>query len=750
MSIFNKKKQINTPDNPNVRQFQSQYNQPQPPITNNVQNHQINPYTQRPPTQQNGQANSPYNNVYNQQLPPAYKPVFPPKTAPNQQGQQPQINYSQRNNQRVVSVPPNIVAQTPPQVPVIPISTQQIISKKPSALKQALESSMIGFIFKGRNNGVEIGDDARVVNSGSDELLGSGLIGAQDFIAPSGMEVDFNSVRINDKYYRTIFAINYQEASPGMLESIVNYEEALDISLYYYPINSADIVAKLRNKISEFEAALNIDLEKGRIPDAYIKVALNDAVKQQELLAAGIEKWFNIALYITVKADTIKELNNITQAILADLAAKEITAKQATLTMEQGFQSTIPILSDKLFKVRNMVTSSASMTFPFTSSDLTMDTGILYGINTYNKSLIVFDRFAMPNANMVILGTSGGGKSYVVKLEALRSLMLGTEVIIIDPEQEYDKLCNVLGGSYISFSQDGQNKVNPFELSGAIDTDDDELKLKQLSLISFFKIALGNVSNSELALLDRAIRQTYYEKGITGDPLTHRNEPPRMEDMYKVLQAMPEQEARSLADRLERFIVGTASGIFDRKTSVDIKNPFTVFSIRELSDELRPLAMYLMLDFIWNKIKRERKKRILIVDEAWILMKYPDSALFINSIAKRARKYYLGLTTITQDVGDFLGSDVGTAIITNSSIQILLKQHPAAIDKLSNVFYLSDGEKQLLLAAGVGQGLFFADNNHVAIEVKSSDHEHRIITTNPAELEKMKLEDNIKIIDDKS
>ena len=570
------------------------------------------------------------------------------------------------------------------------------------------------------------------------QLYAKGLVSVKDLIAPSAIEVDFTTLKLGEKYYRTVFVIDYEMASPAMLEPIINFEEPLDVAMYYYPINSGDIVKKLRRKIAELEASLNIDVEQGKVPDPYIKVGLQDALKQQELLAAGIEKYFHVALYITYSADNIKDLNTITENILSTLAAKEITAKVATLRMEQGFVSTLPLCADKLYLTRNMDTTSGSMTFPFISADLTQEKGVLYGINSYNKSLIVFDRFEMPNSNMTVLATSGAGKSYMVKLEAIRSLMLGTQVIIIDPEKEYEALCKAVGGSYVSFSQDGKNKINPFELSQVTEEGADELKLKELSLIGFFKIALGSVTNTELPLLDRAIRMTYREKGITYDPTTYRNEPPRLEDLYKVLKGMSEPDAGALAERLERYIVGSASGIFSERTTIDINNTFMVFSIQELSDELRPLAMYMMLDFIWTRIKRQKLRRLLIIDEAWVMLKYPDSGQFLYSVTKRARKYYLGVTVITQDVQDLLQSDYGRVIAQNSSIQILLKQHPAAIDVVGETFKLSDGEKAHLLACGVGEGLFFAGNNHVAIEVKASPHEHDLVTTNPVELEKKK------------
>jgi conjugal transfer ATP-binding protein TraC len=366
---------------------------------------------------------------------------------------------------------------------------------------------------------------------------------------------------------------------------------------------------------------------------------------------------------------------------------------------------------------------------------LTMEKGVLYGINLHNRSLVIFDRFSLPNANSVVFATSGAGKSFTIKLEALRSLMLGTEIIIIDPEKEYEKLCMTIGGEYISFSQDGSQKLNPFELTGLFTDDEDELRFKILSVSGLVRMMLGgSLAPEEAAILDRALILTYKEKGITPDPATHQKEPPLLEDLYKILNSMAEEEAHSMAIRLEKFVRGSAAGVFDRRSTVNMQNTFTVFSIRDLTDELRPLAMYTMLDFIWTRIKRDKRKRILIIDEAWLMMQHEDAAKFVYSIAKRARKYGLGLTVISQDVDDFLGSPYGKAIVSNAAMQILLKQAPSSLDRLSQTFNLTEGERQFLLSAGVGEGIFFAGANHVAIQIIASENEYNLINTNPNEV----------------
>ena len=382
-----------------------------------------------------------------------------------------------------------------------------------------------------------------------------------------------------------------------------------------------------------------------------------------------------------------------------------------------------------------MDTTSLATTFPFTSSELTANEGVLYGINEDNDSLVIFDRFSLENYNSTVFATSGSGKSYSVKLEALRSLMLGTEVFIIDPEQEYKKLAEAVGGEFISFSFNSQAKINPFDLSNIIDPEENQLGLKILSLHSLFGVIMGTLNPSEQAVLDRALIATYKAKGITPDPATQTKTPPLMEDLYKTLIGMEDAVSRSLADRVEKFVKGSFAGIFDQHTNISLRNPFTVFSVRDLEESLRPIAMFVVLDFIWTRIKENLKKRILIVDEAWHMMRYPDTAQFLFSIAKRSRKYYLGLTTITQDVEDFLSLDIGKAIVTNSALKLLMKQSPTAIDKVGEVFKLSQGEKQLLLSADVGEGIFFAGPNHVAIRVVASDEEHKLVTTNPAEIQ---------------
>lgn len=562
-----------------------------------------------------------------------------------------------------------------------------------------------------------------------------GITNIKDLIAPSAVEIDFNHLRIGNRFFRTLFMSGYPRyVGANWLAPLINFPESLDVSMFYYPVETRGVVNKLQRKIAEMQSEITTELSEGKIVNPDVKLAVQDAQMLQDSLVAGEEKFFQFALYVTIPAASLEELDLITKKVESVLGAALLLSKKATLRMNTGFIATTPSFTDNLQVYRNMDTTSIATTFPFTSSDLTANEGVMFGVNEHNGSLVIFDRFKMENANMVVFAKSGGGKSYMVKLEALRSLMLGTEIIIIDPENEYKPLCEAIGGEFIDFSFNSNHKINPFDLSQVYEEGSNELGLKILNLHGLFKTIMGELSPTEEAILDRALVLTYKSQGITPEPKTQKNEPPRMEDLYKILQGMEEKEATVLAERIEKYIKGSAVGIFNENSNVDIRNTFTVFGIRDLEQNLRPIAMHIILDFIWTKVRRDRKKRILIVDEAWHLMQFPDSAYFMYSIAKRARKYYLGVTTITQDVEDFLSTDYGKAIVTNSSIQTLMRQSPAAVDRLTEVFYLSEAEKRLLLATNVGEGIFFAGESHVAIQVIASNEEHKLITTNPEEL----------------
>ncbi len=565
--------------------------------------------------------------------------------------------------------------------------------------------------------------------------LEKGMVSLSDVIAPSSIEVDFRFIRVGDRYCTTLFVVGYPRyVSPNWLQPLIDYDHTLDIAMFCYPTSSADVLDDLKRKIAEMEATIESESKAGHVVDPKVEAGLEDARSLQEELAKGIERFFQFSFYVTLSSDTLDELKNATKHLQTTLSSLLMTAKSATLQIEEGFKSTLPIGQDRLYITRNMDTTSLASTFPFTSAILTQNKGVLYGINAQNGSLVIFDRFSLENANEVVLGKSGAGKSYLIKLEIMRQFMLGSEVIVIDPEGEYKTLADTLGGEVVEFSPSSPVKINPFDLSELYEEGENELGLKILSLHGLMKIIMGTLDAERDAILDRALVESYNQKGITPDPATQKKEPPLMEDLYKTLLGMENQPAKEMALRLEKFIKGSAAGIFNQASNFDIVNPLTVFDIKRLEDELRPIAMHIILDFVWTKVKKSLKKRILILDEAWHMMKYEDSASFVFSIAKRSRKYYLGLTTATQDVEDFLSTNYGKAVLTNSSIQILLKQGAAEVDLAAQTFYLSEGEKELLLSADIGEGLFFAGQNHVAMKVIAAPFEHELITSNPEEV----------------
>ncbi|HMS22273.1 MAG TPA: ATP-binding protein [Candidatus Levybacteria bacterium] len=564
--------------------------------------------------------------------------------------------------------------------------------------------------------------------------LKSGSVSLIDLLAPSSVEVDFKYIRVGDAFYRTFIVIDYpREVSPNWLSILIDYKETMNVSMFIYPVESRDILSNLKRKIGEMEATIESDMKNGIEPDPKVRASLEDAIALREELARGLERFFQFGLYVTLSAKTVDELDKKTNELTSLLASNLLVIKPATLQMEDGFKTTLPLGEDKLFITRNMDTTSVASTFPFTSYEISQPNGIFYGVNTLNNSLIIVDRFSFENANSVVFGKSGSGKSFLVKLEVLRQMMFDTEILIIDPEDEYKALCHALDGEYISFSKDSEVKINPFALLSD-DRSEAQLGIKFLSLHSLLKIMLGEFSPTQEAILDRALVLCYKQKGIIPDPSTFGNEPPILEDLYKTLLNMEETDAKDLAFRLEKYIKGGFSGLLNSQTNYDVKNQLTVFSIKQLEESLRPVAMQVILDFIWNRVRTKLKKRILIVDEAWYLMKNPDSAAFLQGIAKRARKYYLGVTTLTQDIEDFLSSDYGKAILSNSSMQVLLKQNSSEVETLASTLNLSEGEKQFLLTAQVGEGLFFAGQNHLTAQFLASNFEYQLVTSKPQDI----------------
>lgn len=569
-----------------------------------------------------------------------------------------------------------------------------------------------------------------------------GITTLRDLISPSSIEIHSSYFRLGTKYGRTIYVYGYPRTLyTGWISGLINIDEVLDVSMYIYPVETTVVMKNLRKKVTQLEASYSVNAEKGKIRDPELEAAISDAEELRDKLQVGAEKFFRFGLYITLWADSLEELSFVQHKIETLLGQQMVFSKVASSQQEQGMNSTMPQCTDQLQIRRNMNTGAISTSFPFTSADLTQENGILYGVNMHNNGLVIFDRFSLENANLVVFAKSGAGKSFAVKLEAVRSMMLGSEIIIIDPENEYQKLCDAVGGSYIRLSLNSDVRINPFDLPKVVDSEDanDALRANLVTLHGLFRLMLGGsvagqtgLTANEEADLDQALIDTYARAGITSDPLTHQSTPPTIINLYDTLLHMG-GTGPQLAQRLRKYTSGTFAGIFSQQSNVDINNSMVVFNIRDLEDELRPVAMYIVLSHVWNVVRAEQKKRLLIVDEAWQLMQYEDSANFLFSLAKRARKYYLGLTTITQDVEDFMSSKMGRAIVANSSIQLLLKQNVSAVDVLSDIFKLTEEEKKRLANFPVGQGLFFAGANHVHIQIIASETEEQLITTRPGD-----------------
>ncbi len=572
-----------------------------------------------------------------------------------------------------------------------------------------------------------------------------GLQKMLDLIAPAGMQVRHKDIIINDQFARTMYAYNWPNfIYPNWMAQTINQDITMDIAQFIYPSNNKAIMKMLRKKVAELRSSIRMLEQRGIVRDPTLEAALQDAEELRDLLARGQEKLFQFGMYVTIYAEDEERLKKVQTDVESVLGGKLVLTKPAMFQMEHAWTSTLPICLDEIEINRNMNTSPLAASFPFSSSDLTDDHGILYGINRHNDSLIIFDRFDLPNANSNIFATSGAGKSFTAKLELLRHLMLGTEVMVVDPENEYTNLCEAVGGSFIPLSIQSKFRINPFDLPQAIRGDEaatgEVLRAAVINLHGLLRLMLGPITPSEDGILDKAILDTYALNGITlqsSNPGT-AGEVPTLGQLVDVL--MTTEGGENMARILQKYTEGSYAGLFDQKTNVNLDNQMIVFQIRDLEEQLRPIAIYIVLNFLWNRIRAELKKRILVIDEAWNLMQHEDSARFLYGIVKRARKYYLGVTTITQDVDDFVESPFGKAIITNSALQVLLKQSPTTVDNLQKLFYLTDGEKYVLLNSEVGQGILFAGYKHVAVEVIASPEEAKLITTKPSEVVKAEQE----------
>ena len=563
-----------------------------------------------------------------------------------------------------------------------------------------------------------------------------GIISIKDLIAPSSFEVTPNHIRLGPKFLRTVFVVTYPRyISVGWFSPIINLNSTFDIAMYFYPVKTSLVLKQLKNKAGNLEAQIAADAEKGAARDPLRETALRDIEYLRDALTQGTEKFFQFCLYVTLYADSLEELDKLTDTVEDIFGSRLIYSKRVYYQAEQGFNSTMPLNRDELVVAFNMNSSPIASSFPFVSSELTSDEGILYGINRHNNSLILFDRFSLQNANSVVFATSGAGKSYAVKLEVLRSLMIGCEVIIIDPEYEYKHLSEAVGGTYINISLASKSKINPFDLPRAVGEQtktEDIIRSAVITVKGLIKIMIGAMTYDEDSVMDRALLETYAKKDITPDCDLSKVEPPIMGDLEEILEGM--EGGSSLAMRLRKYTQGTFAGLFNSPTNVEMDNQLVAFSVRDLEDELRPMAIYMVVNYIWNVVRSKIKKRILVIDEAWWLMQHEDSAKFIFALVKRCRKYYLGVTNITQDVNDFLRSPYGQAIVNNSALQLLLKQSKASIDLVEKTFLLTEGEKYLLLECGLGEGIFFAGNKHAAIKVVASYTEDQLITSDPRQL----------------
>jgi type IV secretory pathway VirB4 component len=565
-----------------------------------------------------------------------------------------------------------------------------------------------------------------------------GISTVRDLIAPSGIDIQGKYIQVGTKLARTFFILTYPRViNSGWLEGMVNLDLPMDLSIFIYPQDSAKVLRKLKSKVGKIQASLQVNQEQGKARDPALETAYRDVEGLRDAIQQGVENFFKVGVYFTVYADNEEQLKERSMMLEGMMSQQSIVSKRAAMQMEDGYNSSLPILRDDLQVHTNMNTSPLSAAFPFVSSELSSNEGILYGINRHNSSLIIFDRFELENANSLVFATSGAGKSYAVKLEILRSLMMGVNVIVIDPEQEYKILADTLGGSYINMSLNSNNRINPFDLPRPLpgESNADILRSAIIDLMGLMNLMLGKLDPKETAIMEKAIQQAYAKRDITPEADLSKVTPPTMSDLVEILNGIV--GAESLAQRLYRYTEGTFAGIFNKRTNINTNNDFVVFNIRDLQEQLRPIAMYILLNYVWSIVRSQLRRRILAIDEAWIMMQYEDSAKFLYGLVKRARKYYLGVTTITQDVEDFLNSEYGKPIVTNSAMKLLLKQSNATIDQLGETFGLTSGEKQVLIQSDVGQGIFFAGPRHVAIEVIAFPTEHRIITTDPKDLKRM-------------
>ena len=578
-----------------------------------------------------------------------------------------------------------------------------------------------------------------------ERIFQADVITALDIIAPASIKINPENLDMSGRLAKSFFIFSYPRyLSTAWLSSVINLDIPMEISMFVHPIDTSFILKQLRRRVTEVQSELMDKQARGLVRDPELEVAFQDLEGLRDRLQTAQEKMFRFGLYLTIYGETPEELRSIETTLRSIFESRLIYIKPALYQQKEGFNSCLPYGRDLLNVHTSLNTQPLSSTFPFVSFDLSSNAGILYGINRHNNSLILFDRFSLENANEVIFAKSGSGKSYAVKLEILRSLMTGIDVIVLDPENEYRPLAEAIGGSFFDISLGSDNHINPFDLPTPREDEkpEDVLRSNIINLVGLMRLMLGGLTPEEDAIMDRALAETYAAKDITleSDPALWKQNVPLMEDLEQVLEGM--EGAESLVRRLTKFTKGTYANFFNQPTNLSLGKSLVSFGIRDMEEGLRPMAMYIIMRYIWNIVRSELKRRLFVIDEAWWIMQSEDGASFLYGIAKRARKYYLGVTTITQDVGDFLKSKYGRPIITNSSIQILMKQSPATIDIVQKAFNLTSEEKSLLLATEIGEGIFFAGQKHVAMKVVASPKEHDIVTTSPEELLRRKQQSN--------
>ncbi|OGZ78419.1 MAG: conjugal transfer protein TraC [Candidatus Staskawiczbacteria bacterium RIFOXYB1_FULL_37_44] len=583
-----------------------------------------------------------------------------------------------------------------------------------------------------------------------DKIFEQEAFDVRDIIAPPYIGVLQDHIKLGERFAKSFFVFSYPRyLNTGWFSPVIDLSTPMDISFFIHPVSSELILKKLRKKITEVSSEILEREEKGLIRDPSLETAYKDIESLRDNLMTAQSKMFRFGIYITIYENSEKELRDTELTLRSIFESRLIYIKPALFKQKEGFISCSPYGMDLVEVHTPMDTAPLSTCFPFISFDLSSNEGILYGVNRHNNSLVLFDRFSLENANMVVFAKSGSGKSYAIKLEILRYLMQGVDCIIIDPENEYEHLADAVGGSFLKISLTSPNHVNPFDLPipGEDDNPQDVLRSNVINLVGLLRIMLGGLTPEEDSILDEALTETYAIRDITAqsDPKTWQNNTPLMSDFQEVLESMTGTE--SLVNRMKKFTKGTFSDFFNQQSNISVEKNFVVFGIRDMEDSLRPIALYIIMRYIWNMVRSKLKKRILVIDEAWWLMQSADGASFLFGLVKRGRKYWLGVTTITQDVADFMKSDYGKAIITNSSLQLLMKQSTADIEMVQKTFNLTEQEKYLLIEAGVGEGLFFAGKKHVSIQVVASQTEDQIVTTNPQEVlknrqDKKDLQDN--------